>query len=205
MKKRTGLLLALSMLLLLAACGLAPAASTPAPTEIPAVTVEPTETPAPAVTVEPTETPAPAEEAAPAENDVSAGLRFSTTDREGHVWDQSSLTDYSLVMLNFWEPWCPPCVGEMPDLAKLSAAYAEQGLLILGIYSTEDMEADVDDVLAKSGTNYPILHYVEAFDRFQSGYVPTTVFLNAAGETVGESYVGSRSYEDWAMIVEGLL
>ena len=98
-------------------------------------------------------------------------------------------------MLNFWEPWCPPCVGEMPDLAKLSEAYADRGLLILGVYSTEGMEEDVASVLEKSGVQYPILHYCGAFDVFQSGYVPTTVFLNSAGETVSESYVGSRSYE----------
>ena len=198
MKKLLGLLLALSMLFALAACG--QSAPAPAPTETPA----PTEVPAPTETPAPTEVPAPAESAAP-DAPAAAGLVFSTTDRDGGVWDQNALADYALVMLNFWEPWCPPCVGEMPDLAKLSEAYADKGLLILGVYATEDQEADVDAVLEKSGVRYPILHYCAAFDVFQSGYVPTTVFLNAAGEPVGERYIGSRSYEDWAKIVEGLL
>ena len=108
-------------------------------------------------------------------------------------------------MLNFWEPWCPPCVAEMPDLEKLSQAYADRGFLILGIYSTDGQEENVDAVLSDCGTSYPILHYCDAFEVFQTGYVPTTVFLNAAGETVGETYVGSRSYAAWAQIVEGLL
>ena len=195
MKKCFALLLALSMLLALAACGQStPAAETPAPTEIPAVTTEPTAVPE--------ATGAPAEEAA---EESAAGLDFSTTDRDGNTWDESALADYSLIMLNFWEPWCPPCVGEMPDLEKLSQTYAERGLLILGVYATPDVEDDVDAVLADCGTSYPILHYCAAFDAFQSGYVPTTVFLNAAGETVGETYVGSRSYAAWAEIVEGLL
>lgn len=185
MKTFLGLLLALLMLLGCAACGQSPA---------------PTESSVPAETPAPTETPVPAES-----GESAAELVFSTTDREGAVWDQSKLAGYSLVMLNFWEPWCPPCVGEMPDLARLSAAYAERGLLILGVYSTEGVEEDVDAVLADCGANYPILHYTEAFDVFQSGYVPTTVFLNAAGETVGERYIGARSYEAWAEIVEGLL
>ena len=209
MKKVFGLLLALSMLLALGACSQsAPAPSaTPAPTEDPIpmtpvpATPAPTEDPIPMTPVP--ETPAPTEAPVPAAS--GAGLVFSTTDREGRVWDQSALADYRLVMLNFWEPWCPPCVGEMPDLAKLSEAYADKGLLILGVYSTEDMEADVDKVLEQSGVRYPILHYTAAFDVFQSGYVPTTVFLNAAGETVGESWIGSRSYEAWAQIVDGLL
>ena len=189
MKRCLGLLLALTMLLALAACG----QSAPAPTAAPTPTEEPA----------PTEGPVPTEEPAPAE--APAALVFSTTDREGKPWDQSALADYTLIMLNFWEPWCPPCVGEMPDLAKLSEAYAERGLLILGIYSTEGMEEDVAAVLESSGVQYPILHYCEAFDVFQSGYVPTTVFLNSAGETVGQSYVGSHSFDDWARIVEGLL
>ena len=208
MKKCCALLLALSMLLALAACGQsAPEAATPAPAaeaEAPAVTTEPTEIPA--VTTEPTAVPEPTE--VPAENaevESAAGLVFSTTDRDGNTWDESALADYSLIMLNFWEPWCPPCVGEMPDLEKLSQAYADRGFLILGIYSTDGQEENVDAVLSDCGTSYPILHYCDAFEVFQTGYVPTTVFLNAAGETVGETYVGSRSYAAWAQIVEGLL
>ena len=193
MKKRLCLLLALTLLLGLAACG----QSAPAPEASPAEAAETEElTPG----AEPTADPAPAEEA-----EAPAGLVFSTTDRDGKVWDQSALSDYSLIMLNFWEPWCPPCVAEMPDLETLSRAYADRGFLILGVYSTDGQEDSVDAILEKCGTSYPILHYCSAFDVLQTGYVPTTVFLNAAGELVGESYVGARSYEAWAQIVEGLL
>ena len=108
-------------------------------------------------------------------------------------------------MINFWEPWCPPCVSEMPSLEQLYRNYADQGFLILGVYSTEGMEEDVDDVLRDTGVSYPILHYCEAFDRFQTGYVPTTVFVTGEGEPVGEVCVGSNSYAGWAKIVEDLL
>lgn len=197
MKKRLCLLLALTLLLGLAACG----QSAPAPEASPAEAAEtPAETEELTPEAEPTAEPAPAEE-----TEAPAGLVFSTTDRDGKTWDQSALSDYALIMLNFWEPWCPPCVAEMPDLETLSWAYADRGFLILGVYSTDGQEDSVDAVLEKCGTSYPILHYCSAFDVLQTGYVPTTVFLNAAGELVGESYVGARSYEDWAQIVEGLL
>ena len=197
MKKRLCLLLALTLLLGLAACG----QSAPAPEASPAEAAEtPAETEELTPEAEPTAEPAPAEE-----TEAPAGLVFSTTDRDGKTWDQSALSDYALIMLNFWEPWCPPCVAEMPDLETLSRAYADRGFLILGVYSTDGQEDSVDAVLEKCGTSYPILHYCSAFDVLQSGYVPTTVFLNAAGEMVGESYVGARSYEAWVQIVEGLL
>ena len=128
-------------------------------------------------------------------------LDFSTTDRDGEKWTEDDLGDYKLIMLNFWEPWCPPCVGEMPELQELYEAYRERGFLILGIYSTEDMEEDVDQVLADCGTAYPILHYCKAFDKYQTGYVPTTIFANAKGEVLGDAEIGSKSYEEWEELI----
>ena len=112
-------------------------------------------------------------------------------------------------MINFWEPWCPPCVGEMPDLQKLSEKYADRGFQILGVYSEKTMESEVDELIQKSGVAYPLLRYVSDFDRFQSGYVPTTVFVDKQGHILsvnGEQLiVGSNSLEGWSAIVEGLL
>lgn len=174
------LLLALGLCLSLAACG-----ASPAPEASPAVT----------------EAPAPAESPAAAES----AFRFATSDREGNAWDESAFAGQTLTMINFWEPWCPPCVGEMPDLERLYQDYADRGFVILGVYATEGQEEDVDAVLAQTGVSYPILHYSPEFDVFQTGYVPTTVFVNAEGELVGETLIGSRNYEAWAEIIEGLL
>ena len=132
-------------------------------------------------------------------------VRFSCTDREGGVWDESVFGDSALTMINFWEPWCQPCVNEMPDLEALYEAYAEQGFTILGVYSSGGMEEDVDAVLTRARTTYPILRYSADFDRFQTGYVPTSVFVNRAGELVGRTEIGSKSYGDWAALIRGLL
>ena len=105
-------------------------------------------------------------------------------------------------MVNFFEPWCPPCIGELPELEALYEDYRDKGFQILGVYSTEE---GTEEVLAKAGVSYPVLRYTEAFDVFQTGYVPTTVFFNAAGELVGETVVGSRSYAEWETIVKELM
>lgn len=138
--------------------------------------------------------------------EMAAPLSFRTTDREGNPWDERVFADSSLTMLNFWEPWCGPCVREMPDLQKLAETYADRGFRILGVYSTPGMEEDVDKVLESTGVTYPILHRTADFDLFQSGYVPTTVFVDADGHVVGgQLYVGSRSYEAWEALVLELL
>ena len=169
--------------------------SAPQPSPAPAAPSAPaTQEPAPA-----TQEPAPAE---PTAGEEYHGITFSTADRNGNGWDQRVFADYDLVMINFFEPWCGPCVGEMPELERLYQDYKDKGVLLIGVYSTED---GVEDVLAQTGVTYPILKYCPDFDRFQTGYVPSTIFVNSAGELVGETQIGSNSYEGWAALLDSLL
>lgn len=136
------------------------------------------------------------------EESVSSDIPFTTTDREGNEWTESCFAAGKLTILNFWEPWCGPCVGEMPDLQKLGQAYADRGLQILGIYQTEGVEEDVTQVLKDTGVTYPILHYTSDFDFLQTGYVPTTVFVNQEGKIVVEAFSGAMDYDSWVKMVE---
>lgn len=162
--------LALVMCLVLASCG-APAASAP-------------------------ENPAPVETAQPVENEATASgkFSFSTTALDGSTVDESIFEGKSLIMLNLWEPWCGPCVQEMPDLEKLYQEYKDKGFLLIGAYSTE---SGTSDIVEKLGISYPIVKMCVEFSQFQSPYVPTTVFLDAEGNMVGEQFIGGASYEVW--------
>ena len=51
---------------------------------------------------------------------VGDTLRLS--DLRGHV-----------VILDFWASWCAPCMGEMPVMKEIYAAYHERGLEIVGV------------------------------------------------------------------------
>lgn len=162
----------------------------------------PTAAPAPAEeTAASDEQPVPAEEQSAPESAETA-LRFSTTAIDGSEVDESILSEATVTMLNFFEPWCPPCIAELPELQRLYENYADKGFNLIGVYSTEEGTAEV---LEKAGIGYPVLRYVPAFDAFQTGYVPTTVFLGASGEQLGETVIGARSYEQWEEIIKGLL
>ena len=186
MKKTVAILLAALLLSMLCACGTAAPAATPEPAATPATAAE-------------------ASNEADAKDEATV-LRFSTTDRDGNAYDESVFAGYKAVMLNFWEPWCGPCVAEMPELQKLYEAYADQGFLILGIYETEGMEEDVDKVLERTGVTYPILHSCADFDIFKTGYVPTTAFVDGEGRVYQNGvYVGSRDYAGWeALLLEAM-
>ena len=145
--------------------------------------------------------PAPAVEQSVSENAETA-LRFSTTAFDGAEVDESILSEAAVTMVNFFEPWCPSCIAELPELQRLYENYTDKGFNLIGVYSTEEGTAEV---LEKAGIGYPVLRYVPAFDAFQTGYVPTTVFLDAAVNQLGEPVIGARSYEQWEEIVKGLL
>lgn len=142
--------------------------------------------------------------------DFDPDFTFSTTDRVGNVWDESVFANAEITMINFFEPWCSPCVGEMPDLEKLYENYKDQGFQIIGVYSDTTMEYEVDQILKDCHTTYPILLHTSEFDQFDSGYVPTTIFVDSKGHVVRaygneELIVGSKTYEEWEKIVKSFL
>lgn len=175
--------------LLLSACGARPTTERP---------TQPTET-------EPQPTQAETQ-AVPTEAAASASVfTFSAEDGDGNTWTEQIFAEHSLTILNFWEPWCGPCVSEMPDLQEISQEYADRGVLILGIYATPNAEADVAAVLEKTGVTYPILRYTHDFDHLQTGYVPTTVIVDRTGAIVEGPFSGALSRDGWVSLIEKYL
>lgn len=135
----------------------------------------------------------------------SPAFTFSTVDFDGNTVTEQVFAGHSLTILNFWEPWCGPCVSEMPFLEQLSQEYAQRGVQVIGIFATPNADEDVRAVLDKNGVTYPILRYVRAFDSLQTGYVPTTVILDGTGSIVCKPFSGSMNYASWCALVEELL
>ena len=142
-------------------------------------------------------------------------VRFSTQDRNGTAYDESIFADHTLTMINFWEPWCGPCVNEIPDLARLYNVYKDKGLLIVGVYQEKGMEGDVDNLINKNYVQYPMLRYTSDFDRFYTGSVPTSIFVDSKGKLVDFGYnktekgdpcvIGSADYNTWENMIKGYL
>ena len=145
-----------------------------------------------------------AESAAPPA-EWSPDISFSTKDADGNEWTDACFRDVKLTMINFWAYWCGPCVREMPDLQRLQDNYGDRGLQILGI-SYEEYEPDNVAIMEELEVTYPCLRYTYSFDYYlNTGYIPTTIFVDSNGHVVGEVQIGSNSYEGWASIIESLL
>ena len=137
---------------------------------------------------------------------------FSTVDRDGVVYTDAFFADHELTMINFWEPWCGPCVNEMPDIAKLAGDYADKGFAVLGVYSDTSMESDVQYYIDNLGVSYPLLLSTNDFTEYMTDYVPTTFFVDKNGHVwdpgTDRKYsdnpvvVGGQSYEAWEKIIK---
>jgi len=75
-----------------------------------------------------------------------------------HMTDGRTLTNADVagrfVVLNFWAPWCPPCVREMPDIDRFAHSDAGKNTLVIGL--AIDEQANVDKFLAAHPVSYPI-------------------------------------------------
>lgn len=131
-------------------------------------------------------------------SDKMSQLDFSATDINGESVDTDNIKDSKLIMVNFWEPWCGPCVREMPDLEKLYQNYKDQGFVILGVFYSLDSLDDAKAVIGDINITYPILIGNEDFFPFMTEYVPTTVLFDSEGNLLSsEPLIGARSYDDW--------
>ena len=141
---------------------------------------------------------------------------FSTTDIYGNPVDQTVLEGASLIMVNVWGTFCPPCIGEMSDLGELSAEWADMGVRIIGLVcdvANVEGEALVPDeaqlikareIAEETGAAYcHLVPDIPLYLRILYGlqYVPTTFFVNSEGTVVGQVYIGANSKEKWNDII----
>lgn len=191
------LVLGLCVLLLSLGCArtAAPEPQT-AETEPTAVPEAPTETEAPVETETPTETEAPQAE---------PDLAFDTVTLFGDPINTENLHEYDLIVVNCWAEWCPPCVGEMPELERIHQEFPN--VLLLGVLSfSYDMDG-AKETVSDTGVTYPVLEpagtLVKLVNRFDA--IPATMFFDSTGNEIANPIVGAMNYQQWKSVIEGLL
>ncbi len=61
-----------------------------------------------------------------------------TTDGKEFDWDKYR---GKVVLVDFWASWCGPCRGEVPNMKRNLASYAERGFDIVGVNLDKSLEA----------------------------------------------------------------
>ncbi len=103
------------------------------------------------------------------------------------------------LLVNFWAPWCAPCVQEMPELSTLSTEVAAHGINIIGVGI--DSPTNIATFVTKHKIAYPIYVAGMAGTDLASklgntaGGLPYTVLIGADGQ-VKKTYLGRLKFDE---------
>ncbi len=143
----------------------------------------------------------------------NAGLLSSFTAETlgGEKADESIFKDKRVTMVNIWATFCGPCIKEMPDLQRLHEDYSDKGFQVVGIvcdvYGEDDIET-AKGIVKDTGVKYESLLPSDTLNEARINEVtsvPETFFVDETGALIAGPYIGSKSYEDWAAIIEDVL
>ncbi len=110
---------------------------------------------------------------------------FTLADLDGNEITLSELN--SLIILDFWATWCPPCKEEIPYLQKFYDEYKDRGLKIVGI--TSDSREKVIQFREKQKMNDIPMSYTLLIDsknkvakKYGIRSIPTSYFISPQGK-----------------------
>ena len=91
----------------------------------------------------------------------------------------------SVVVMNLWATWCPPCREEMPALERFYQESKGKGVVVLGVDQGESAAA-AGSFARDHGVTFPIL--LDADQQYGRSYaaigLPTTVIIDRSGHVV---------------------
>lgn len=120
----------------------------------------------------------------------------------------------SYLVVNLWATWCPPCVTEMPALAKFYEAYKDQEVTFLS-FSADESSA-IDELVRPFVNSYEIPFPVWVMDNADpealnaafglgwDGLFPTT-FLFTPDGVLAQRWEGEVTYEALSQSLDAAL
>lgn len=134
---------------------------------------------------------------------VASAVKFDTFDIHGEKATSDIMAGARLVLLNYWEPWEPSCIEQMIMLQELYTKYRDSGLVVIGVYSTEESARDVID---ENNIEYPIIICDDNLKKLQQDIVPITYLLDGNGSFVSEDVIDdSFDLEAWENLISEYL
>ncbi len=109
---------------------------------------------------------------------------WTLKDKDGTQFTLSGLQG-KWVLVNFWAPWCPPCLEEMPALDKFQQQH--RNVQVIGVAVAYGSRKEVTDILGKVSVSYPIVFGNEdtAGDFGGLDGMPTSFLYSPTGKLVG--------------------
>ncbi len=109
-------------------------------------------------------------------------ISFSDTENRIH-----SLSEYkgSVILLNFWASWCPPCRGEMPAMENLADELKDTEFVMLPINVQESADM-VESFTKEFDIGFPVYLDIKAEAAKAVGVtgLPTSILIDRDGKAI---------------------
>lgn len=120
---------------------------------------------------------------------------------------QVSLADYrgTVVLVNLWATWCPPCREEMPTLQAFYEKYKDDDFELIAINQEEALEV-VQPFVDEFGLTFPIWldEDYEAQQKFNTMNLPSSYVIDRNG-TVRLMWIGGISKKNLEKFVPDVI
>jgi thiol-disulfide isomerase/thioredoxin len=120
-------------------------------------------------------------------------LTFTTLD--GRPVEFSQMRG-KVILVDFWAPWCGPCIRELFGLVPVYEKYHASGFEILAVFCDKGSVSSLKTFLTKYGMTWP-QHIAGEFDadgplarRFDVTELPTTFLIGRDGKLIGRNIRG---------------
>jgi len=98
--------------------------------------------------------------------------------------NEVSLKDHlgSVVLVNLWATWCPPCKEEMPTLQTFYEKYKDKGFVLIAIDQEETREV-VQPFVEEYGLTFPVWLDIDwlAQKEFNTSNLPSSYVIDRSG------------------------
>ena len=120
----------------------------------------------------------------------TSGVRHTLSDQHGK-W----------VLVNFWAPWCPPCIQEIPAFVSLQK---RGDLQVIGVAVMYKNRREVMDVAKSLAINYPVVLGKEDIAADFGGVtgLPTSFLYAPNGKLLGK-HEGPLTQDEIKRAIEG--
>lgn len=125
---------------------------------------------------------------------------LSLKDKEAPLFELNSFTGSlvslaslqgKVVLLDFWEVWCGPCIASMPKVQALSDLYKNKGLQVYGIINEIKELESAKRLVEKKQINFPMLiGNMDVKKSYKLNAVPLYILIDKKGKIsfISEGY-----------------
>jgi peroxiredoxin len=126
---------------------------------------------------------------------------FSARDLDGKTVRLSSYLGKQVILLNFWQTWCEPCLAEFPHLRRRFDENKSKGFILFGVaMDGPETVANVPAFAKRTQLNFPVLldedtHVAAVYNPKKSA--PLSVLIDKTGKiaVIREGYnPGDETY-----------